>query len=460
MGGFIRGLILGLVVSAVAFVVTAIMVPLEPREATPEAGPVVALPPPTEQAAVPAPAPEAVEPPVEEITIIETEPEPQPEPAPEPVVAEPEPAPQPEPEPVAEPAPEPAPAPQGADVAMTAPTPQADPLAMPSPGAPGGDGIDGLSGFGGAALDAPAAESANIGLSSGSDSAPTRSTGGPQFATAEPISSQPSVDTASLEAPDVADGSDEEVGAADNTDAEIIELASEPLSAGTALSDNAVSFSDTGDRPLMAIILQDDGSAEALRQGLLALSAPITFGVTANLSGATRIAEDYNSKGYEVVAVMPNQGQVVERGSDPSAFRELIGGVLNAVPPSTGLMDRIDGPLPRDRALVQAALDSLTVTGHGLLTHRGTGLNQVNQQADAAGVASAVVYRVIDEDKDPQAIAQSLDRAVLEASKTGSVIVVGRVQPETVTTLYSWLFGPGAKSVTIAPVSAILQNRD
>ncbi|MEO0912803.1 MAG: divergent polysaccharide deacetylase family protein [Pseudomonadota bacterium] len=433
-------MILGLLVSAIAFVVTAILVPLDPGSAS-----VMPKPETIEEVAAVAPAPVVV-------------------PAPAPAPVEPAPAvvaPAPEPAPVvAEPVPEEtaaavvAPTPEPAPV-TSAPQPQEQALAIPTPGAPQGFGE------GPASISAPSIGGGpnfgetELGLGGTSDASPTRTTGGTQVAVAVPVTSQPTVDTASADVPDVVDGTD---GVGTTTaDDRLVELASMPLAAGSALTDNAVAFAGST-RPLMSIILQDDGSAEALRQGLLALSAPITFGVTANLSGAEQIAGDYRSKGYEVVAVMPGEGQVMERGDDPAAFRELISGVLDAVPGATGLMDRIGGPLPRDRALVQAALDSLTITGHGLLTHRGTGLNQVDQQADGAGVPSAVVYRVIDAEDDPVKIAQALDRAVLEASKTGQVIVVGRVKPATVTSLFSWLLGPGAKSVTIAPVSSILQQ--
>ena len=289
------------------------------------------------------------------------------------------------------------------------------------------------------------------------DSTPTRpALGSTQVAIAAPaVASGPSVDTASTDRPEVSadiDADDETSGEA----AALIELVAKPLVAGDALNGNAVEFNGATDRPLMAIILQDSGAADDLRRGLLTLSAPITFGVTANLAAAEGIANNYSSKGYEVVAVLPDAGQRVERGMADEDLQALLSGVFDAVPNATTLVDRIDGDLPRDPNLVNASLATLSVTGHALLTHRGSGLNNVPQQAIANGVNSDLVFRVIDEVPDPAAIRQALDRAVLEASKTGKVIVVGRVQPETVTTLFSWLLSPSASSVSIAPVSKVM----
>ena len=105
-------------------------------------------------------------------------------------------------------------------------------------------------------------------------------------------------------------------------------------------------------------------------------------------------------------------------------------------------------------------IEAAKVTGHGVLTYRGTGLNNVPALAAEQGVASDLVYRVIDEQDGANNIALSLERAVLDASRGGHVIVVGRVKQDTVSTLFSWLLGSGAKAVTIAPVSTILRAQE
>lgn len=484
MGAFFRGLIYGALACSAAFVAVAILLPIE--RGAPAAASAIN---PKTPAPTPAPAPAPA-----------AEPAPKPEPAaaaPAQSAATPT-APATVPAPGAAPANVPAP-----ETAAVVPAPQPAPVASGNEDAPQTFGVAGLEGQSGLGeTDA----SPGLSLGGSNDQSPTRVAAAPRVeSTPQSPASQPIVDTASADVPSVSTGEGDEIAAASvpqpgtpqsapkpeaepaeaplslDTGAPIaaapapepapepapapaaptaeggfVSLEAEPLVAGAAVSDHAVEFTGADGKPMMSIVLQDDGSAESLRLGLLALTAPITFGVTSNLSDAAQIAADYRARGYEVAAVLPDEGQVFEKGDDPEDFRGILGGSLAAVPNATALMDRVGGPISRDTALMRAAFDSLSITGHGLLTHRKSGINSVPDQARAAGVPSEAVYRVIDEDADPNKIAQALDRAVLEASKTGKVVVVGRVQPETVTTLFSWLLGSGAKSVTIAPVSALL----
>ncbi|MEO0387437.1 MAG: divergent polysaccharide deacetylase family protein [Pseudomonadota bacterium] len=323
---------------------------------------------------------------------------------------------------------------------------------MPTPDAPGdGSGLEiQAPSFGGSA-----ATTSDVGLGGGQDTRPERPASIGQVAVASnPSAAQPTVDTASAAVPDV---STEVVLEDTGAPAEgRVNLTPATLVPGAALTDNAVAFDVAPGKPLMSIILLDTGAAEALRQGLLTLSAPITFGVTASLENAPLIAAAYRTAGNEVVAVLPDAGQVFQRGDDPAAFRALISGALAAVPVATALVDRVDGPLPLDPNLAQGAIDTLTVTGHALLTHRGVGLNRVPEQAAEADVTGGIIYRVVG--GQPGDITAALDQAVAEAAQTGSVIVMGRMEPQTVTALFSWLLGPVANRVSIAPVSTVLAN--
>ncbi|MEM7615764.1 MAG: divergent polysaccharide deacetylase family protein, partial [Pseudomonadota bacterium] len=183
-------------------------------------------------------------------------------------------------------------------------------------------------------------------------------------------------------------------------------------------------------------------------------------GVTANIDSVGEVSSQYRQNGFEIVAVMPDVGPLaVNRETDLDDIEVLMAGILNSVPGSTTILDPIDSPLPQNRRMAGAVLEALKQTGHGLLTHRGNGLNNVPIIADQEGVPSELIYRVIDEVPGSANIALALERAVLDASRGGSVIVVGHVRQETVTTILSWLLGSGAREVTIAPVSAILQTR-
>lgn len=296
-------------------------------------------------------------------------------------------------------------------------------------------------------------ESAGAGLGGGGDNSPNRSPSAPQqVAVAAPTVGAPAVDTESVSAPQVG-------GPELNLEEESLGPAPD-LVEGDALVEHAIAFGGDPSRPMMSIILIDEGGSSELRAGLTALTAPITFGITADIEGAGDVAEQYAGAGFELVAVLPQEGNLaLTTDSETDEVTPTIARVLANVPNAATILDPIDSPLPQNRRLAGALLETLKRTGHGLLTHRGNGLNNVPIIADQEGVPSELIYRVIDEVPGSANIALALERAVLDASRGGSVIVVGRVRQETVTTLFSWLLGSGAREVTIAPVSAILQKR-
>lgn len=412
---FLAGLILGAVVGAVALSVTAVLNPLAE-------GPIsrMATAVPSAQEDVPSAPPEAP--------------------------AEPEAANAPEttaPEATEAPAVEPA-APTASDSAGAGPTvaPAAPATQAPVPEGP--------------ALSAPAiADSAGAGLPGATDSSPSRTPSAPQrVAVAAPSTDGgASLDTQSASVP--------EIGGAELETSTESDLGPVPdLVEGDALADNSLPFQLDGSRPIMSIILIDEGGNTDLRAGLAALTAPITFGVTADIDEAADVAAQYRNSGFELVAVMPETGPLaLQSDSEESDVADVLARVFDAVPQAATLLDPIDSPLPQNRRMAGALLETLKLTGHGLLTHRGNGLNNIPIIADQEGVPSELIYRVIDEVSGSANIALALERAVLDASRGGSVIVVGRVRQETVTTLFSWLLGSGAKEVSIAPVSAILQRR-
>lgn len=231
------------------------------------------------------------------------------------------------------------------------------------------------------------------------------------------------------------------------------------LNYGTAFRTNRIPFTAPDDRPLLSIILVDIGSEGVSRDALRALQVPVTFAVEANMVGAADVSRNYRALGFETLAMMPSVGDLVfDKGDAAFDLDRNIGALLGAVPAAVGLVDRIDGPLPLDANLTRSTLAALQVTGHGLITHRSRGLNQVDRQARSVGVPSAAITRVIDARPGKQSVRVALDRAVLDASKLGASVVIGRTDTETTTALMSWILGPGGKSVLLAPVSASIER--
>lgn len=412
---FLFGLILGGAVSAIGLGAAAVLNPLPD-------GPVANMP--KGAAAVMAPKPATAEPAVVE----------------EPVLAAAS------SQPVVEPS--------APEVAAVATSPEVAAPAAPAAPSIGGGGTPGFTGStapeaaSGPGLSSPSIGGTDSGgLNVGSDSSPIRTASAPQVAVAVPSTgAAPSVNTESASVP--------EVGEVDTTDYAAI-VAASSLQAGTALESNAAIFNGDVSKPLMGIVLIDTGEVESLRSGLTALSAPITFGIGADLANSAVVAKGYRDAGFEVVSVIPDGS--FQPGMPLELVPEVLLSAMRAVPSATSVVDSINGVVPKDRDVMQVALQSLKLTGHGLLTHSADGDNAVPQFADQAGVRSDVISRVIDAEPGAENISATLEQAVQDARRTGGVIVVGRMSQETVTTLFQWLLGADPRDVTIAPVSVVLR---
>ncbi len=229
------------------------------------------------------------------------------------------------------------------------------------------------------------------------------------------------------------------------------------LKQGAALALNRAIFEDPGDRALMAVVLEDVGAGGLARDSLTGLGAPITFAVSADDPDAAAAAKTFRGKGFEVAVMPPAEGpQALTTGLEADVLRADLGAIFAAVPQAAILLDRPEGILPRDSTLAREVIDALAVTGHGLVTHRGAGLNTVDRLAEGTSVKTGMVFRSIDDRAGAGNIAAALDRAALEASKTGGIIVYGTTREETVKTLFTWILGSNSKSVRIAPASAVI----
>ena len=54
-------------------------------------------------------------------------------------------------------------------------------------------------------------------------------------------------------------------------------------------------------------------------------------------------------------------------------------------------------------------------------------------------------------------IRRFLDQAAFRAGQEGSVIMVGRLRPDTITALVIWVSSERVRGVALAPVSAVLK---
>ncbi|MEL7212238.1 MAG: divergent polysaccharide deacetylase family protein [Pseudomonadota bacterium] len=202
-------------------------------------------------------------------------------------------------------------------------------------------------------------------------------------------------------------------------------------------------------RPLMSILLIDDGSSPIGADALRSFPYPITFAVSATAPNAADVMSKYRAEGFEVLALAD-----LPEGAAPSDIEVALDASLAAVPEAAGVLIAQD--VPGGRQGTEQIIERLGQSGHGLVT-ASTGLNATAQLADSTGFPAANIFDDLDsEGQTPTVIRRFLDNAAFRAAQGEEVIMLGRIRPDTISALLLWGLSDRAGRVALVPVSAVL----
>ncbi|MEL7257168.1 MAG: divergent polysaccharide deacetylase family protein [Pseudomonadota bacterium] len=215
----------------------------------------------------------------------------------------------------------------------------------------------------------------------------------------------------------------------------------------------AIEFENEGDKPLMAIVLMDDGNSLVGPEAFTDFPYPISFAVDVTSPKAKEIAQKYRDAGQEVLA-MTN----LPENAAAQDVEVAMGVYLEAVPEAVAIMEGLDTGLQSNRDAAAQLAPILLASGHGLVMWPN-GLNTAQKLAAREGVPSATVFRDFDGNgQGATVIRRFLDQAAFRAGQEeGGVIMVGRLRPDTISALLLWGLQDRASSVALAPVSAVLK---
>lgn len=214
----------------------------------------------------------------------------------------------------------------------------------------------------------------------------------------------------------------------------------------TAVSEEAV----VDDRPLMSIILIDTGEYNIGPEALASFPYPISFAIDPLRDDALEAAERYRSEGFEllIVADLPESG-------DASLVDVALVPTIDSIPGAVGILEGTNGGLQGNMELAESVLKMVEDTGNGLVL-RPKGLNAAQQQADGRDLPVETMFRDFDASgQNASVIRRFLDQAAFKARQEGSVIMVGRLRPATISALLLWGLQDRASSVALTPISTI-----
>ena len=204
-------------------------------------------------------------------------------------------------------------------------------------------------------------------------------------------------------------------------------------------------------RPLMAIVLIDTGEFNIGPEALASFPYPITFAIDPLREDAIEAADKYAAKSFELLltADLPQNG-------DASLPELAIKPTLESFEGITGVLEGTDGGLQGNMALAEGMLNMIESTDYGLVL-RAKGLNAAQQQANGRNLPVDTVFRDFDgAGQNASVIRRFLDQAAFKARQEGSVIMVGRLRPATISALLLWGLQDRATSVRLTPISEVL----
>lgn len=211
-------------------------------------------------------------------------------------------------------------------------------------------------------------------------------------------------------------------------------------------------FENTDSKPLMAVVLIDDGSMDGAVPALSALPFPVTVVLDPSSPDAPAKMTEYRSAGIEVgvMAALPD-------GASASNVEVAFEATFAALPETVLMLDAGEGGLQNDRAVTEQAVTLLADAGRGLVTV-SKGLNMALRAAEGADLPAVAIYRDLDgEGQDARVIRRFLDQAAFRARQESGVVLLARVRPDTISALILWGTANRAGQVMLAPTSAVLQ---
>ncbi|MEM1351254.1 MAG: divergent polysaccharide deacetylase family protein [Pseudomonadota bacterium] len=232
-------------------------------------------------------------------------------------------------------------------------------------------------------------------------------------------------------------------------------VAVEDASPVTPFEQYSAAFEDPDGKPMMAVVLLDQGGdladPAAGVDALRGLPSPVSIAVDPLAEDAPARMAAYRAAGFEVLAAID-----LPQGATATDAEVNVSAALNRLSEVMGVLEGTGTGIQSSPVAGRQVADILTQSGHAFVS-QNRGLNTAQKLAARQGVPSAIVFRDFDsEGQDEAVIRRFMDQAAFRAARDGNVVMMGRVKPETLAALVSWSLQDRAATVSMAPVSAVL----
>lgn len=230
----------------------------------------------------------------------------------------------------------------------------------------------------------------------------------------------------------------------------------------------AVPALPSGDRPLVAVVIDDLGLDRARTAEVIHLKAPLTLSFMTYASELGRQTEAARAAGHELFLHVPMEA--IDPHADPGSHGlltsqsrgeivEQLRWGLGRFDGFVGINNHMGSKFTADPGSMAPVMDELRARGLVFLDSRTSPASTGMRLAAIYGVPHVARDVFLDDDQQPAAIARQLARAELVARRHGSVIAIGHPHDAMIAALRTWLPHLEERGLALAPVSAVVRRR-
>ena len=230
----------------------------------------------------------------------------------------------------------------------------------------------------------------------------------------------------------------------------------------------AAPASPSGNRPLVAIVLDDLGLDRVRTAAAIRLPGPVTLSFMTYASDLAEQTEAAHRAGHELLLHVPMEA--VDRHEDPGPHalytalsrEEILDRLrwgLGRFDGYVGINNHMGSKFTADRSAMTPVIEELRARGLVFLDSRTTARSVAFDLAAADGVPHAARDVFLDDDLAPAAISRQLGEVEGVARRRGSAIAIGHAHDTTLAALRAWLPSLAGKGLVLVPLSAVVRNR-